>query len=224
MPRATTDELGHFVLELPKLEWINGILAFDASGHRGGIGALYGENEKSEIVIHLRPLVHLHGKMRLAQSGAAPEWSILCAYLPQDERKPLPYSRVAICGSWDGNVSLMLPPGDYELDANTDMQDYLDPETLRIKLTDDKLDYDLGELRLYPSKVKAAKQRGAVGRLLQVVWKNATSLARCGGAWHIGRNKAKRFEGQMDAHILLHVQLPELLGPRTSRGRPGSTN
>ena len=180
---VTTDDLGHFVLPLPRQQWESGILAFDASRQRGGIATLYGENEKSELVIQLQPLVHLHGKLRMAETGSIPPWSVMCVYVPADERKPLASSRVAACGSWDGNVSLTLPPGEYDLTANTDeASEILNPSTLKIKLTDTELDYDLGTLRLYPhlsldSKIKDAKQRREWGDY-------TTSIGKVPPPWH----------------------------------------
>jgi hypothetical protein len=170
---ATTDNLGHFVLALPDLQWENCIVAYDASRKRGGIAALHGDNENSELVIHLQPLVHLHGKLRLAETGAVPDWLIFYAYLPPDERKPLAGREAAMCGSLDGNVSFMLPPGEYDLEAHTDPDSpggskVLKPEQLKVRLTETKLDYDLGTLRLYPhiscsAKTADAKQRGERG-------------------------------------------------------------
>jgi hypothetical protein len=83
--------------------------------------------------------------------------------LPEDVLQPLAIFHVAGCGSWDGDFSVMLPPGEYELYANTEDSEYLDPETLSVKLTESKLDSDVGTLHLYPSKVKIAKQRGEWG-------------------------------------------------------------
>ena len=83
-------------------------------GTEAALPALYGDNENSDLVIRLQPLVHLHGELRLAKPALPPPWSAVCLYVPTDERKPLAYSRVAICGTWDGSFSLMLPPGEYD--------------------------------------------------------------------------------------------------------------
>jgi thiol-disulfide isomerase/thioredoxin len=77
----------------------------------------------------------------------------------------------------------MLPPGEYELAAHTEVSEILNPETRRVRLTETKLDYDLGTLRLYPhvslhSKIKDAKQRGEWGDYTK-------SFGKLPPPWHV---------------------------------------
>jgi hypothetical protein len=175
---VVTDDLGHFVL--PKDRTSYGVLAYDARQQNGGIATLHDDN--MDLEIRLQPLLRLHGKLRLAESGSIPEWSYLDVCLPEDDRRPLAFLRVAGCGSWDGEFSLLLPPGEYKLDANTEDSEILDP-TLTVKLTETKQDYDLGTLLLYPHvslryRIKDAKRRGEWGDYTK-------SFGKTPPPWHV---------------------------------------
>ena len=163
---VSTDKEGRFAFPKPRRAYA--ILAIDAMQRRGGMFVLNGQDENSWTTIRLQPLVHLHGKLRIAGTGTAPEWSHVYIRLPEDLRKPLANLRVAGCGSLEGAFSLMLPPGDYVLRAYSEGPDAALRPMPTIKLTTTRRDHNLGELFLTPevslgSRIKSAKERGEWG-------------------------------------------------------------
>lgn len=92
------------------------ILALDKGHERGGMVLVEQSEADEPVTITLVPLVRVTGEIYCSEAGKTPEWTTAGVYLPNGPR-------CMRCGSFRGQVSLLLPPGAYELTAGSQWPD-----------------------------------------------------------------------------------------------------
>jgi thiol-disulfide isomerase/thioredoxin len=146
------------------------LMAIDQGRKRGGLGIVPKDYHGAELEIRLGPLVRVRGKFVSPNSDRKLGWSYADLFVPHDPARPLGFTRLTGCGSFDGQFALALPVGRYELHANNDDQDWelrLSPHR-ELVLAADQLDVDLGEIPLKETqsvrfKERQARKQGTLG-------------------------------------------------------------
>jgi len=109
-----TDAQGRFSVPM---SWTNGfLLALDRERKQGALVVVDLPVSASGVKVTLEPLVRLRGTVRLA-TGQHPDWVNVIVCLPQSEKFPLRFNRVAVCSSLEQRFEFLLPTGRYELEA-----------------------------------------------------------------------------------------------------------
>ncbi len=90
------------------------IFALDKRHERGGIVMVQQCAAGKPVVITILPLVRVTAKVHCSEVGRTPDWSNARIFILDDKGNR---SLLTICGSFRGQVSFLLPPGTYDLDA-----------------------------------------------------------------------------------------------------------
>jgi thiol-disulfide isomerase/thioredoxin len=90
------------------------IFAVDKRRERGGIVLMEQSAAEKPITITMEPLVRVTARVHCSEAGRTPEWSNAIIFVPDNKGNR---SKLTICGSFRGQVSFLLPPGTYDLDA-----------------------------------------------------------------------------------------------------------
>ncbi len=139
------------------------VVAMTADRTRGGIGIVPVGQVGQPVTVRLEPLVRVQGKIRGPETDRQPSWTHVYALRAEEPERPTDLYRVASCGSFAAEFSLLLPPGTYQLDAyNDELTGRVVPDP-RLTLTGAEGVVDLGTLRL--SSVPEA----VVPRMLRVM-------------------------------------------------------
>ena len=118
--RAKTDADGRFRLDSGSRR--HHVLAMDAARASGGLGIVRNGQQGEPITIVLAPLVRVQGQVRGLGPGEKPGWSHVYAERAEEAERPVDSFRVASCGSFAADFSLLLPPGRYSLHAYNNEQ------------------------------------------------------------------------------------------------------
>ena len=116
-PKQTAKRLpeGKFSLTVDGDRWVT-IFAVDRRHERGGIVSVEQSAADEPVTITLAPLVRVTAKVYCSEAGRTPEWSSAQVFVPDDKGHQ---TKVMICGSFRGRVSFLLPPGKFNLRANS---------------------------------------------------------------------------------------------------------
>jgi thiol-disulfide isomerase/thioredoxin len=90
------------------------MFAVDKRRERGGVVSVDQNAADKPITIRMVPLVRVTAKVYCSEAGRTPDWSNAVVYVPDGKGNR---TKLMICGSFRGEVSLRLPPGTYDLDA-----------------------------------------------------------------------------------------------------------
>ncbi len=88
------------------------IFAVNADHTHGGIAVVERSSAKKRVRIELNPLVRVTGDVFCPEAGRAPGWAKAEIYVVGGGN-----SYLTQCGTYQGNVSFLLPPGEYEIFA-----------------------------------------------------------------------------------------------------------
>jgi len=173
-PHATATQLteGKFKLKVEDRPRVS-VFATDKQQQRGGFVSVEKKAADKAVVIRLRPLVRVHGKIYCPEAERTPDWTMAIVHPPGDRENYLHFTQ---CGSVRGEFSFLLPPGTYDLaaysespsarmpkpherkakDAPDDMPDYLSGIRIEVPAT---AELDLGVLA-----VELPKDKDGIGR------------------------------------------------------------
>jgi hypothetical protein len=156
-----TDASGKFSM---KMNWNNGfVLAMDKERKHGALVLVDPRNVPSQLDVKLVPLVRFRGKVGFAGTSENPKSSIVVAHAPEQEKLPLGFTRMAFCSSANARFEFLLPPGNYQLEAASELAGKryeLSPFqaiTVRAGLSD--VDGGRLELKPEPNRPKTSVQR-----------------------------------------------------------------
>lgn len=90
------------------------IFATDKRHERGGIIMVERSASEKPVIITILPLVRVTAKIHCSEAGRTPDWSNAHIFVLDDKGNR---SKLALCGSYRGQVSFLLPPGTYDLNA-----------------------------------------------------------------------------------------------------------
>ena len=110
---ATSQPEGRFTLTVDGPPRVS-ILAVDKRRERGGIVFVEQNAADDPVAITMVPLVRVTAEVYCSEAGRTPDWSNVWVFPVGDKAT---YHRLMICGSYRGEVSFLLPPGQYELHA-----------------------------------------------------------------------------------------------------------
>ena len=111
---AARDSKGTFSLEIQDRPRVPVFAVNDDHTH-GGIAVVERSSANTPIRIELNPLVRVTGKVFCPESGGAPDWAKAEIYVVGGGNFYLTQ-----CGTYQGNVSFLLPPGEYEIVAKSE--------------------------------------------------------------------------------------------------------
>lgn len=92
------------------------ILALDKHHERGGMVWVEQSEGEKPVTITLEPLVRVTAEVYCSEAGKTPEWSSAQIYVPVEKGNR---SKLMTCGSFRGEISFLLPPGEYHLEARS---------------------------------------------------------------------------------------------------------
>jgi thiol-disulfide isomerase/thioredoxin len=93
------------------------IFALDKRHERGGIVLVDQSEGDKPVTITLAPLVRVTAKVYCSEAGKTPDWLVAQIYVP--DSKGNKSKKLMICGSYRGEISFLLPPGKYDLEAHS---------------------------------------------------------------------------------------------------------
>ncbi len=146
-----TDAEGRFRCEMSYRHYF--LLAIDKQQQRGALILNDSRRLPSRLDIKLGPLVRLHGRVRIAGNDQHPE-SVVVVRVPENDKFPLAFTRLAMCSTGGSHFEFVLPPGNYELEAGADVSGRhyeLDPFR-PVRLPAGYRDVDAGTLDLRPPR------------------------------------------------------------------------
>jgi thiol-disulfide isomerase/thioredoxin len=136
---AVADDDGRFTAKVNSYGRDVALMAIDAGRTKGGIVVIPAADANREVEIRLAPLTHVHGKFKSDDLGRAIPWTNVYINLLPGKIRLLQNSSEA------AEFSLLLPPGEYDVNAyGGDVAGIHKP--LKIHPTD--RDLDLGTLNL----------------------------------------------------------------------------
>ena len=109
-----TDAEGRFWCEMSYRHYF--LLAIDKQQQRGALILNDSRRLPSRLDVKLGPLVRLHGRVRIAGTDQHPE-SVVVVRVPENDKFPLAFTRLAMCSTGGTNFEFVLPPGNYEFEA-----------------------------------------------------------------------------------------------------------
>jgi thiol-disulfide isomerase/thioredoxin len=134
-----TDGDGRFTVKVDFYGRDSALMAIDADRKIGGIAVVPVADAGREVEIRLAPLTKVHGKLGSKDLGRAIPWTNVYIYLPSRKIRILQNS------STKAEFSILLPPGDYVLNAyGSDVTGINKPLALRAG----EADLDLGTVEL----------------------------------------------------------------------------
>ena len=89
------------------------IFALDKRHERGGIVVVEQSAADQAVTITLAPLVRVTAKVYCSEAGKTPDWLSAQIYVSDGK------SKLITCGSYRGEISFLLPPGKYDLQARS---------------------------------------------------------------------------------------------------------
>jgi hypothetical protein len=149
-----TDSAGSFSM---KMKWNNYfLLAIDKERKRGAMIMIDPRHVPPNLEVKLGPLARFHGRLGFVGSDERPKDSVVIVRLPENEKLPLGFTRLAICSSVKSRFEFLLPPGDYELEAGSELagKGYGLYPFQPIKLPAGQIDVDGGVLELKPESTR----------------------------------------------------------------------
>jgi hypothetical protein len=148
---AQTDANGDFSIELRSSNDYK-LLAIDKERKRGALIIVDPRHPPSRAECKLVPLVHAHGRMRVAATGKPTRDVTVVVGLPLNEKAPLGGDRLCVCSSAKSRFEFWLPPGNYQFEAFGHDPPRLDlSEPHPIKLTAGQHEFDCGVFDLIPA-------------------------------------------------------------------------
>lgn len=207
--RTVTDADGRFSIPAPDRK--NALLVYDRERRHGALLVFDPAHLETAIEARLQPLVRVLGTARLAGEGRPLEWS--CVYLktPYDEKAPLLFRRMAICGSFRNRFEFTVPPGTYEISASSSDPRAVTVEDRTVTVTREQKQTDLGALVLRPfvgiqERIDRAKARGTWGNYQENFGKRPP-------AWHLtdaqGVAKDARLSDFQGRWVVLYFWSPD---------------
>jgi len=140
-PGVRSDAEGYFrITEQPP---VRPILIIDEAGQQGAVFSRPNVGGANEI--QLQPLVKLRGRVQ-SDERDYDNWSMVNLHVPSDVQNPLGKTHIAMCGTLDGRITFLVPPGIYYLSARTDAG--LESIAHRVVATGDVKETDAGVLPL----------------------------------------------------------------------------
>ncbi len=139
------------------------VFAVDQRHERGGIALVDVSMADTTIPIAIGPLVRVTAEVYCSEVGKTPEWSSVRVFPVGDQGA---HQSVTVCGSFQGKISLLLPPGLYEFRGNSQSPSarIRTPDGqlgIRVEIPRDQTSLDLGILDV-------TRARDASGRVLDV--------------------------------------------------------
>jgi hypothetical protein len=217
--RATTEAAGEFSIKLDQDDYK--LLVMDQSRQHGAVVVRDLKRPQLPLNVMLRPLIRVHGMIRIQGTAEPPEWTHTYVSLPQNPFFPLGKDRVAGCGSFESRFEFRLPPGRYVLHAYNDPQTAQTALDLEITLTDGQSEMDVGIVELVPRTSFSAfkeqsKARGSWGDYTQ-------HYGRRPPEWHVvdarGVSKQVQLSDFRGKWVLLYFWGPEC-SPCLKNGLP----
>ena len=206
--RAAADVAGRFRIEVPRAFHV--LLVMDQKRHKGAVASIPTDPSKAEVEIRLTKLIRVSGRFTGGTTGKAPTWTHVYIKVPSDPSWPLSSCRIVSCGSYESRFEVLLPPGEYKLDAygisspTDDNIDLVLKQPRPITVTPDRDSVDLGVLPFTaapPSPIASAKQAGRWNDMENLYGKKAP-------AWRIsdarGIDKSTRLEDLRGKWVLLY--------------------
>jgi thiol-disulfide isomerase/thioredoxin len=114
-PESVVKQLGggRFEIEVEGDWSVRSVLVMDRQHERGGLTVFKKDGERKATIV-LRPLVRVTGRITCTEAGREPGFTSAVVHPPGDASM-LP-SNITRCGSFRGVFSLLLPPGQYDLE------------------------------------------------------------------------------------------------------------
>ena len=124
------------------------LFAIDKRHERGGIVSVDQSAADKPITITIAPLTRLTAKVYSSEAGKTPEQTNALIWVPGDKDK---YWKLMLCGSFRGQISFLLPPGNYELDVSSTLPNAALPapkgqKGITVEIPRGKTTLDLGVL------------------------------------------------------------------------------
>lgn len=111
---AARKSKGKFSLEIQDSPRVP-IFAVNAEHSHGGIAVVERGSDDQTVRIELNPLVRVTADLFCPETGRAPDWAKAKIYVVDGGP-----SYLTQCGTYQGNVSFLLPPGEYEIFAESE--------------------------------------------------------------------------------------------------------
>src|SRR3954469_7222168 len=92
------------------------LFALDERHERGGIVSVDQSAADEPVTIRIAPLTRVTAKVYSSEAGRTPDWTTAAIWVPGDKGK---YWRLMRCGSFRGQISFLLPPGNYDLSVGS---------------------------------------------------------------------------------------------------------
>jgi hypothetical protein len=126
------------------------LLALDKRHEHGGMVSVDQSAADKPVTIKIVPLTRVTAKVYSAEAGKTPEQTNALIWVPGDKGK---YWKLMLCGSFRGQISLLLPPGSYELDVastspNAELAVPKVQKGIRLEIPRGKTSLDLGVLNV----------------------------------------------------------------------------
>ena len=133
---------GKFSLTVDGFSWIN-LFVVDKRRERGGIVPVDQSAADKPVTITLAPLTRVTANVYSAEAGTTPDLTIAAILVPSDKWNAW---KVTSCGSLRGQVSFLLPPGNYDLDVRSESPNA--ELSMRVEIPRGKATLDLGLLNV----------------------------------------------------------------------------
>jgi peroxiredoxin len=200
------------------------LMALDEGRTRGALLKLGVKGGQTPVEAMLRPLVRVSGATSLSGGDRPLSWSMVYLNVPFDPDNPLAHSRIGICGSFKMRFSYLVPPGDYVLNASSDLPSASSVEDRTVTAASNQAEVSAGTIVLRPQlglqeRIDRSKAAGT--------WVNyKDNLGRQPPHWHVidakGVPKNVRLSDFRGKWVLLYIwspncapclgkQLPELM-------------
>jgi thiol-disulfide isomerase/thioredoxin len=126
------------------------LFALDKHQERGGIVSVDQIAADKPVKITIAPLTRVTAKVYSTEAGRTPELTNALIWVPGDKGK---YQKLMLCGSFRGQISFLLPPGNYELRVDSRSPNAKLPAPqgqsgIRVEIPRGKATLDLGVLNV----------------------------------------------------------------------------
>ncbi|NOY41196.1 MAG: TlpA family protein disulfide reductase [Planctomycetes bacterium] len=137
------------------------VFAVDKLHEYGGIVLVERSQADKPITVTMAPLARVTAEVYCSEAGRTPDWSCAAVYVPDSKGNQ---TKLMVCGSFRGQISLLLPPGIYHLDVysespNGSIRSPKEPagedatacspvHRIRVEVPRDKTTLDLGVLNV----------------------------------------------------------------------------
>lgn len=96
------------------------VFAVDKRRERGGVVSVEQSAAERPVTITMAPLVRVTAEVYCSEAGKTPDWSIAVVHPLGDKSNYLQFTH---CGSLQGEISFLLPPGKYDFDVYSESPD-----------------------------------------------------------------------------------------------------